>query len=350
MCLHRLTAWYQRGRGLALAAALGMAVAGCGSDSTAQVAAPVTANVSFGGSPVDAAAGRGAIWALACLRGCSGALLKGERLTEITIRRPRVLLWSSVTDEVALATGSDGAIWIAHFNAGTVTRVEPRYLTTTATIHLALPRPIVAGRRRLYGFLPSAISVGGGRVWVSTARGWIAEIDERSARLVAMVPSPSEETSTTTESHGTWVAEDLDGFGRLAPGSDRLAIHALSQAGQPVAVSDLSTGGGMVWALGSFFDPAFRGDHWTSVVAAIDPRTAQIVRRLEIPGSPDSMVYGDGALYLGDSESGHLYRITPNYLVQKLRSARGRMTLVAATPGALWATTGFGSLLRIRIP
>ncbi|MDQ6777756.1 MAG: hypothetical protein M3071_16455 [Actinomycetota bacterium] len=133
---------------------------------------------------------------------------------------------------MALATGG-GAIWIAQFMAGTVTRIDPATLRTTATIHLALPKPIVAAGRRLYGFLPSGISVGGGKVWVSIARGLIAEIDARSARVVAMVPSPSEETHTTTDRHGTWVAEDLGGVGFLGPGRNRLTIRSSRKRAKP---------------------------------------------------------------------------------------------------------------------
>jgi hypothetical protein len=305
--------------------------------------------VAFGGSPVDGAAARGTMSVLTCIRGCSGPRLRVEQLVEIATRRPRVIEWQTATDAVALARGDDGAIWIDHFTAGTVTRVDPATGGTTATVHLALPRPIVAGGRRLYGFLPSGISAGDGKVWVSTARGWIAEIDQRSARVVAMVPTPSEDTDTTTDRHGTWVAEGLAGVGFLAPGRHRLRTPFISQAGHPVDVSEVASGGGLIWALGSFVDPAYRGEHDTAVVTAIDSRTGQIAHRLHISGSPDSMVYGGGAPYVGDFEQGRLYRITPDYRAENFRSPRGRIRLVAATRGGLWATTSIGSLLRIEI-
>jgi hypothetical protein len=94
---------------------------------------------------------------------------------------------------------------------GTVIRVDPVTGRTTATIHLTLPGPEIEGDR---SFLPFSIT------------------------------------------SGTWVTESLAGVGFLAPAGGRLAIRPISDARQDVAVSGVAVGGGLVWAYGSFFNPA----------------------------------------------------------------------------------------------
>jgi hypothetical protein len=81
--------------------------------------------------------------------------------------------------------------------------------------------------------------------------------------------------------------------GFLAPAGGRLAIRPISDARQDVAVSGVAVGGGLVWAYGSFFNPASSpGQSETGVVTAIDPRTGTIVRQLRLagPASPAAVV------------------------------------------------------------
>jgi hypothetical protein len=335
----------------------------------------VTAVPRLGGSTIAVAATREAVWVLTCARACSGGRVSSGQLVELASRSGRVIKRFPVADPQALALGY-GALWIAHFRTGAVTRVDPANGRTTASLQLTLPRPIVvvgngeSGRRghdaapcspvacsdprvyRLYAFLPSSIRTGGGEVWVSTARGWIAEIDPRTSKLVAMVPSPSEDNATVAESHGTWVAEDLDGVGFIEHGSRRLTLHAISEAGQSVAVSQLVSGGGLIWAYGTFLNPAYpaHGELNSSVVTAIDPRTGEIVHQQQFAYAADAIVYGAGGLYVADFGNGLLFRIGADFRVQTLRSLRGPENLVAATPGALWATTASGRLLRLALP
>jgi streptogramin lyase len=281
--------------------------------------------------------------------------LGSGELVEVASDGRRVIKRFPVTDPQALAVG-DGAIWIAHVITGTVTRVDPANGHTTATIHLALPRPLIehtpSGIRRDRQFLPSAISFGAGEVWVSTARGWIAVIDPRTGRLAATVPSPSEDNATIAASHGTWVAEDGGGVGFIPHGTGQLAIHPIFEHGQSLDISELVTGGGRIWAAGSYFY-TYPGERDISSVTAIDPANGRTEHQLQIPGDAGigSIVYGNGGLYVDDFDSGLLLRIAPDYTVQSLRSVRGPATqLVGTTPGALWATTDSGPLLRITLP
>jgi hypothetical protein len=312
----------------------------------AQPSATHPASVSLGGTPIDAVAARGAVWVLVCPRRCSGTEVSSGALLQVASRSDRVISRFPVADPQALTLGA-GAIWIAHFATDMVTRVDPRTGRAGATINLALPQPLATGDRR---FLPSGISFGAGMVWVSTARGQLAVISARTSRQVAMVPSPSEETHTTVAGHRTWVAEDLAGIGFIAHDAHRLTIHRISQAGQPVDVIDVKSGGGRIWTFGPS-NPGSPGKLDTNVITALDPTNSHVEHQLQINGAGETIAYGNGALYVADFNRGLLFRINAaNYKVDTLPSERGGAWLVGTTPGALWAATPSGKLLRITVP
>jgi hypothetical protein len=173
----------------------------------------------------------------------------------------------------SLATGGAGAIWIAHFDTGDVSRINPQTGQTATKTHLQFPEPITTnGWRR---FEPLGISFGAGRVWASSSFGYVAEVNPVTARLQRMVFTSSEVTSATTAGGLTWVADELDGVDAFAVGSDHVKTHHISWAGQPVDVETVGHGAGLIWALGtqssylsSLTDPSTVG-----VVTTLDPRT-----------------------------------------------------------------------------
>jgi len=266
-------------------------------------------------------------------------------LVEVASLSGRVIRRFPVADPQAFAIGN-GAIWIAHLLNGTVTRVDPRDGRTIATIHLTLPKPI-QGNDHDWEFLPSSISFGNATVWVSTARGWIAEINPRTSQLITTVSTMSEDNATATGSHGTWVAEELGGLGFIPRHSQRLTLQRISEAGQSVDVVGLVSGGELIWALGSFAPPADPTKS-ADIITAIDARTGHIAHQTQFSGDY-SFAYGNGALYGADFSSGLLVRVGTDYKVHRLRLPRGSESLVAATPGAVWATTSSGRMLRITV-
>jgi hypothetical protein len=238
-----------------------------------------------------------------------------------------------------------GAVWVAHFWSGEVTRIDPATGRATASVRLRLPTPIVRHDRH---FLPVSLSSANGYVWASTARGWLAQINARTGRLVRMVPTPSEDNSATTDRYGTWVAEDLDGIGLLRPGAMHLRIHAIPQAGLPLDVSDVLSSGRVVWALGS---PDSTNADAETVVLVMNPRNDRVMRRVQVPEA-DGAVVARGALYLGGLDHGHIYRITSNGALQTFETPRRRASLMTASLGVLWAATSAkaGRLLSVKLP
>jgi hypothetical protein len=291
--------------------------------------------VDLGGFILDAASAPQRVWTLTCVHDCAAIGSDRDQLVEIDAATGQVLKRFQTTDAIAVATGGH-AIWVAHFFSGEINRVDPRTGQTTAAIKLRLPEPIIAHDQK---FLPSAITYADGYVWVSTARGWIAQINARTAKPVTMVASPSQATSTTTDRHGTWVAEELDGIGFLAPHRDRLAIHPIRWAGQALDISTVTHGAGLTWAIGQIVTPT--NGPSTTVVTMIDPRTGRIVHQQRVPGADGAAgaVFTANALYLGYLKHGHLYRLSPHRTMRVLTTPRSSATLATATPGTLWATT-----------
>jgi hypothetical protein len=134
-------------------------------------------SIEVGGSVLQVGARNGRIWVLTCVSHCGGAPSGAdvEQLAEIDPSSGATTREFAVGDASAFALTSSG-IWVAHFITGDVTRLEPASGRITATVPLRLPAPIVRHDR---SFLPESLSAAEGRLWVSTARGWLAEIDAR---------------------------------------------------------------------------------------------------------------------------------------------------------------------------
>lgn len=335
---------------VALAAAAGWAASRDSLSANAPVRPPVAVGpitqVDLDGIVQSTATLHGQLWVLTCTHACShpaSPTVRG-RLIELS-GSGRPIKRYPVADHGEIAAG-DGAIWLAHFYSGEVTRIDPQTGHATASTGLKLPKPIdAAGDRQ---FLPSAISFSNGRVWVSTARGWTAEINPRTGRVVRMAYSSSEATSATTAAGLTWVADELDGVGTFTPASANVVHHKISWAGQPLSIETVAQGAGLIWALGRGWEPRLTpGNQTVTVLTTINPRTERIIHQWRIPTAATMVLAGGGA-YVGDSSDGRLLHLTPPGHTQILDGPRAA-SLTAASPHALWAITHAGQLLRISL-
>jgi hypothetical protein len=89
----------------------------------------------------------------------------------------------------AIAVGRDAG-YATDFWRGDVRRLDPSTLRVTAKVHLKLPFVIVTSMIRDDAFLPEAVAVGGGSVWVASDRGALARADLRLRRVSAMLRLP----------------------------------------------------------------------------------------------------------------------------------------------------------------
>jgi outer membrane protein assembly factor BamB len=337
---------------LAAALATGAAVgwltqrSDAGGRNSSVASVPRIGSAEVGGFVLQARTAGDRLWVLTCTHAC-GMVTSGadqEQLVELKPSTGAVIRRLPLTDANAIAIAGR-AVWVTHFLSGEVTRIDAPTGRATASVHLRLPKPIVRHDRH---FLPLSLSSANGSVWVSTARGWLAQINARTGRFVRMVRTPSEDNSAATNRYGTWVAEDLDGIGLLAPHKTRLRIRAIMQGGLPLDVYDVLNGGRVVWALGS---PDATTASAKAVVLVMNPRTDRVIRRVQVPEADGAVVAG-GALYLGGLDHGRIYRITRNGSLQMFNAPRRRATLMTASSGVLWAATSTkpGRLLSFKLP
>ena len=345
---------HRRQRVLGLAAGvlfLAIVAVGAGvlSTSTDQsVAAEV--DITLGGAPLQATSALGSVWVLTCQSGCAGRQSRGQ-IVRVDSHTGAITRRVDVVDTHAFAIGA-GALWLAHFYESSVSRLDLQTGETTRTIALALPTPIAPGDRQ---FVPASISAVDDAVWVATARGWLAQIDPRTGRVAAMIRVPFDATGDVVAgAHVTWIAESVLGVGLVHTNPLRVQVKAIRTGrGRRVAVDQLAVGDGRVWLYGEVSAPAQNGVNLvltdSARVITLDERTGRLLRQLRFPGGPFGVAFGDHALFAADFRSGHLYRIDARYRVRALPSVHGPGTLVAATSGAIWATTRTRVLRRIAV-
>jgi hypothetical protein len=283
------------------------------------------------------------IWVLTCNRHCRQPLsstVRGQLIEMTNTGRP--LKRYPITDPGDITEGN-GAIWIAHFYGGQVSRIDPRTGWPTATIPLQLPRPVARGDRR---FLPAAISFSAGRVWVSSGRGWTAEINPHTGRLVGMVYSSSQATSATSAAGRTWIADELAGVGTYSTAGAHVERHQISWRGQSLSIETVASGGGLIWAWG-WRELLTPGTPTVTVVTTINPRTDGIEHQWRVPNTAP-MIIANGSAYVGDSRTGRLVRLTPPDHTQALHGPKAA-GLTAVTAHALWVITRKGQLLRVAL-
>jgi hypothetical protein len=139
------------------------------------------AKVKLPGRAVDAAFGSGSLWILT-----RSSDRHPGHLVRVDPREDRILSSRPVPGPQALAVGW-GSVWVVEFARDSVVGFDARTGRPFATIHLRLRRPIGSGPER-FRFLPFDIAAGAGSIWVSTARGWVARIDPKRARVREQIP------------------------------------------------------------------------------------------------------------------------------------------------------------------
>jgi len=340
---------------LLLAATIGWAIAGNAGSARAPAAPPATVGMveqlALGGVVRDTTTLDGRLWVLTCLRHCSDpfSTASAGQLIELAATGQPIKRFP-VSDPTALTSGAD-ALWVAHFETGDISRINAQTGRVTGTTHVQFAKPIATSRHGDGGyrrFEPAAISFGAGRIWASDGLGYVAEIHPGTARLERIVFTSSEATSSTSAAGLTWVADELNGVGTFAAGSNHVGIHLISWARQPVDVGTVAYGAGLIWALGDETSFLTSLTHPTSVgvVTTLNPHTGRIVDQWPISPQASALVLGNGSAYVGDDNNGRLLRLTPPHGLQVLHGPNAAQ-LTAVTAHALWAINKSGQLLRI---
>lgn len=155
---------------------------------------------------------------------------------------------------------------------------------------------------------PFAVATGGGRVWVLTRQPHAAvwRIDPRSNRIVGKPTRlPVDPWGIAVGAGSVWVTPN-GADGRLTRIDARTGRISARISARPIYFgSVVAVGGGFVWT-GNDDERYKRG----STVSKIDPATNRVVGKPLVLGSPQSITFGDAAVWVAD-HNGWLVKIDP---------------------------------------
>jgi streptogramin lyase len=303
--------------------------------------------LGLGGVPLHVLSAHGLLWLLTCDRGCSGEAKRSVgRVIEIDPRTNKVIGSVQLAHPGAIAVGSVG-IYVTDFERGSVRRLDPRTLRLTKTLHLKLPFSIVTSTYRSNAFLPEAVVVGDGSVWVATDRGALARADPRLRQLTGMLRLPQEAFQTVATAPGAvWLSESLLGLYRVNSRTNRVVARIpIGPAHGRLAVGQLIPAGKRLLALGE----------WTSGgtltgrngLARLNTTRNRVQGITPLPAGQLASAYGAGSLWLGRVDGSLLERIDPasGRILQRLPARLGVQLAVA--DGHVWTVTRGGALRRL---
>jgi streptogramin lyase len=287
------------------------------------------------------------LWLLTCDRGCSGEAKRSiGRVIEIDPRANKVVDSLQLARPGAIAVGREG-IYVTDFQRGSVRRLDPRTLHRTATLHLKLPFSIATSTYRSNAFLPEAVVVGDGSVWVATDRGALVRADPRLRRLTGTLRLPPEAFQTIATVPGAvWLSESMLGLYRVNSNTNRVVARIpIGPAQGRLDVGQLIPAGKRLLALGEWTSGGtLTGRNGLARLNTIHNRVQGII---PLPAGQLVAAYSAGSLWVGRSEGRLLERIDPanGRILQRLRAPVGVQLAVA--DGQVWTISRDGSLHRL---
>ena len=321
----------------------GLAVTGAAPPAGRSVA---PRSVDLGGTPLQLVSADGALWALTCDHACSGEGKRSVgRIVEIDPRNARVIASTKLARPGAIAVGT-GGVYATDFWRGTVRRLDPRTLRLSATLHLKLPFFITTSTTRDDAFLPEAIAVGGGSVWVATARGALARTDPHLQHVLAMLRLPGDAFQAITATPGAvWLSESLLGIYRISTKTNkvvaRLPVGPAGGRFDPVQLIPTDT---QLLAIGQWTNAGTLTNR--NGLARVDSTRNRVTEVTPLPAGQLTSAYGAGSLWVGRVNATTLEQIDPSSgkTLRQLHVRVGRMLAFAG--GALWTAFPDGTLQR----
>jgi serine/threonine-protein kinase len=229
-------------------------------------------------SPFGVAAGGGFAW----VAGASGEILAIDAKSGA-----KVATIDRATQTDGLALTSD-AIWVFNGTSGTVTRLgvdEGRRTAGEKTITI--------------GPGLSDIAAGEGSVWVTNASaGTLVQLDPTTGEIERTIPMRGAVDSVAVGDGAVWVANSERG--RLVRVDPNNATTVFAQVGKGTQEADVAVGDGAVFYI----------DHATGEATRVDPESGQPVGKpTPVATSPTSAVVADRALWVTDGARNNVSRL-----------------------------------------
>jgi YVTN family beta-propeller protein len=228
----------------------------------------------------------------------------------------------SVAATVTIGPGADhvaggGGIWATNSASGAVLKIDP---TSNAVSPIASLTPP-----------PHAIAAVNGTLWVTTSSGGpLVRIEPGGG------PSQTRTTNVPVDTQLAEVAADANGVWASAPTAGQL-MRVDPKTNQVVARVDVGSspdsvaiGEGGVWV-------ANRLDAGT--VTRVDPAGDRVVTRVPVGSRPDQVAVGEGSVWVANSGDGTVSRIDPNSnKVSATISVGESPQFVVVGEGAVWVS------------
>jgi virginiamycin B lyase len=231
--------------------------------------------------------GFGAVWTETCLR---GGLARIDAATgavdQVQLDVPRQVRGG----ESSLGAG-EGGVWLVLDGDGcqacALAKVDPKSLKVDAEIAI---EPGGAGVR-----------VGYGSVWVTNPDADILQqVDPSSEEVVGTYEVGEAPRYLAVGEGGVWTLNQVEGsISHVDPDSGE--VVATIPAELVGAGGDITTGGGAVWAKGTY-----------TTLVRIDPKTDQVVEKFDGEGGSGSVVVADDAVWLSAHLENVLWRLPLN--------------------------------------
>lgn len=198
-------------------------------------------------------------------------------------------------------------------------------------IDIATSRPV--GTVPLGG-PPGGIAYGLGAVWAANVENeTLLRIDPTTMKVVQTVGVPGI-SDVAVGAGAVWV---MAGYGseivRIRPDAPELRrvipiLRHTSYEDPSIVANQIAIGAGSVWALESH-----------DAIARIDASSARIVSRISLRGHvPEEIVFGGGALWVGDQIDRRLIRVDPHTERAKVVATYGEAPSgIAVADGSVWA-------------
>lgn len=297
---------------------------------------PVPATAMAGwGAPLQVESGNGFLWVA-----FSAAGERGEGPGGIARADPRTLVvtpWAEVDGLISAAFAGD-ALWVASFATDTVTKLDA--LSGEVLAEVVLP---TAPGFQPYGggFFPNAIAATARDVWVTTARGFVAQLDVGTGDVSAIHQlTPDAPGSVIADDAGAWVAEAQAGVTAITS-DGQVTARPITVDGQVLVVQDVALGMGRVFAVGTVLaQPQRFSDGDSGALVVLEGGVATPVARTQDPL--------DGLVVHGDSVIGWSSETGDAALLAEANAGAGDVDAVsevlswtgvadaASESGALW--------------
>jgi YVTN family beta-propeller protein len=267
--------------------------------ATVVVPSPAPRPVHVGGAPVGIGVLDGALWVASYSDGVLSRVDTATRAVTATVH---------VGGQLGSVGADASGVWVSVFDGGAVARIDPDRRTVVG-------RVAVGGR-------PSGIAFANGAVWVGNLDGWLSRIDPATMKATK-IAMPSGVSSPMLARGRLWVGLQDGTVAIVDPAAGTVAGRTAKVDVDVDALADTPAG---IWV------STFGGS-----VGRIDPATGRVSLRRRLGGRGGGIAFAGGSVWASDYDGAYVVRIDPRTGAFLSATATGRQPRESLPVGStLW--------------